>query len=180
MPDPDDDFDAAWAQIVDGLTATDGDAPQEPGPDENDEQPPVTDDVDAAAETGGSAVEDQESPAAPAAPDSPAARPGGLDALFAPLRREEPSADNTDTWEDEGHFVPPPPPEIPAGTPVSRLAWAGAIGGPLVLILIAMTGWDPPSIVAYTAGVGCLAGFATLVWQLPESREDGWDDGTRL
>jgi hypothetical protein len=26
-----------------------------------------------------------------------------------------------------------------------------------------------------------LAGFLTLVWQLPEAREDsGWDDGARL
>jgi hypothetical protein len=86
-----------------------------------------------------------------------------------------------DNWEDEGHFVPPPPPEIPAGTPAKRLAWVGLLGGPLTLALIALTGWDAPRIVGIAAGLATLAGFVTLVWLLPESREDGgWDDGARL
>ena len=85
-----------------------------------------------------------------------------------------------DNWDDEGHFVPPEPPELPEGTPVKRLGWAGTLGGPAVLILGALSGWDPPAVVNLGAGLAFLAGFATLVWQLPESREDGWDDGARL
>ena len=66
------------------------------------------------------------------------------------------------------------------GTPVKRLAWAGALGGPTVLVLSALTGWDAPGVVTLGAGLAALAGFATLVWQLPDSHGDGWDDGARL
>lgn len=173
MPDSRDDFEAAWARIVDDLTSggpsadTDGagahgpaDGAPHPGPPADAQTPPPP-------------VEQ------PPAPD--AARDAGLAGLFEPLRRREPPPEEfVDNWEDEGHFVPPPPPEIPEGTPVKRLAWAGVIGGPVVLLLIALTGWQPPGIVGVSAGLACIAGFATLVWHLPEGREDGWDDGSRL
>lgn len=151
MPDSQDDFDQAWAEIVEDLTTT---AP---------EAGPATDNGD---------------------PDT------GLAALFEPLReqqrpkpepRREPAPDEfVDGWEDEGHFVPPPPPEIPQGTPIERLAWAGAIGGPLIILLTAFTGWNPPPIVGVGAGLTTLGSFVTLVWHLPEGRSDGWDDGARL
>jgi hypothetical protein len=61
------------------------------------------------------------------------------------------------------------------------MAWAGLLGGPIALALIALTGWDPPRIVSIAAGLVTLAGFATLVWLMPDAREDsGWDDGARL
>ena len=85
-----------------------------------------------------------------------------------------------DSWGDEGHYQPPPPPEFPTGTPAKRLAWAGVLGGPATLLLSALTPWDPPPIVALGAGLATVAGFFALVWMLPESREDGWDDGARV
>ena len=168
MPDSQEEFDAEWARIVDDLTSgSPGTAPRPPGATDATEQPPAP--PAEGTGTGRGASE-------------------GLDALFEPLRRRrkpEPAAqpapdDFVDNWEDEGHFVPPPPPDIPEGTPLTRLAWAGVIGGPVILLLIAFTGWAPPGIVAIGAGVACLAGFATLVWHLPEGREDGWDDGAQL
>ncbi len=107
----------------------------------------------------------------PADAESATAAPGpdqGLAALFEPLRRPGPGPDAfVDNWEDEG-------------TPVKRLAWAGALGGPAVLVLAALTGWNAPTVVTVGAGIAALAGFATLVWHLPDSKEDGWDDGARL
>lgn len=176
-PESEDEFDAAWARIVEDLTVGRGS--------EDVAGPPVE-------ESSAQSEPDAQPPEPGSPPPRPAPRPpppeaatdpqAGLDALFAPLRarREPPTDSAADTWEDEGHFVPPPPPDIPEGTPVTRLAWAGLIGGPLVLLLIAFTGWQPPSIVTYGAGLACIAGFATLVWHLPEGREDGWDDGSRL
>ncbi len=154
MPEDQDEFDEAWARIVEDLTASDG-TPPSPTPPEA---------------------------ATPAGPDQ------GLAALFEPLRRREASPDShdaapdafVDNWEDEGHFTPPIPPELPVGTPVKRLAWAGALGGPSVLVLTALTGWDAPGVVTVGAVVAALAGFATLVWHLPDSHGDGWDDGARL
>ncbi len=191
MPESKDEFDAAWAQIVDDLTSGRGSADHagrspdgpdraagEPGgpSDSGTATPPGADDTPGDVPSEGGSRE------RPPVPEAPTDQQAGLDALFEPLRpRAEPPAEWTgETWEDEGHYVPPPPPELPEGTPVSRLAWSGVIGGPIVLLLIALTGWQPPSIVAYGAGLAFLAGFATLVWQLPEGREDGWDDGSRL
>lgn len=150
MPEDKDEFDEAWARIVEDLTGND-------------------------TGTRGTAIPEVEATAGASAPDP------GLAALFEPLRRQEPAPDAfVDNWEDEGHFTPPEPPEIPTGTPVKRLAWAGALGGPTVLVLTALTGWDAPGVVTLGAGLAALAGFATLVWHMPESRGDGWDDGARL
>jgi hypothetical protein len=160
-----DDFEDAWARIVadlsaDGTLADAGSGATPPGPSASPAPP----------EAAGDAVDP------------------GLAALFDPLRpaaaAAAPEADAgafVDNWADEGHFVPPPPPELPEGTPLKRLGWAGLLGGPATLALVSFTGWDPPRLVTVAAAVATLAGFLTLVWQLPEAREDsGWDDGARL
>lgn len=151
-------------------------------------------------QVGGDPVAGGSAPGAPAAGTPAPGQDAGVDdrlaALFEPLRAARPEprpADQQirqggdpdlpagpDTWSDEGHFVPPPPPELPEGTPVTRLAWAGTLGGPAVMLGSAMLGWDAPRVVMVGAGLAFLAGFVTLVWQLPDSRDDGWDDGARL
>ncbi len=191
-PERQEDFDAAWARIVADLT-------QEPAGGSSDGEsqasgPTARDGLGTGESPGaGTAAPagDVPGPGAPLQPP-PTEPDEGLARLFEPLRRARaepprPPADApqapdafVDNWEDEGHFTPPEPPELPAGTPVSRLAWAAMVGGPVVLLLITLTGWDPPRIVGISAGLAFLAGFATLVWLLPESREDGWDDGARL
>ena len=184
MPESQDEFDEAWAQIVDDLTS----GSQGGGASRSTSAEPAAP-GELPGETGGGATAADPPLAAPP-PAPPDTTPGaGLEALFEPLRRRrpQPAGEPTpapdafgDSWEGEGHFVPPPPPEIPEGTPIKRLAWAGVLGGPLIILLIALTGWDPPSIVGIGAGLATLAGFVTLVWQMPEGREDGWDDGARL
>jgi hypothetical protein len=182
MPDEHDEFEEAWARIVQDLTSTaDTPAPEDSTP--------------AADPPGPAAGEPPTGGGGPAADPAPEGADAGLAALFEPLRRARagpdpepaaaPGVDDpggfVDNWEDEGHFVPPPPPEIPTGTPAKRLAWAGLLGGPITLALIALTGWDPPRVVSMAAGLVTLAGFATLVWLMPDSREDsGWDDGARI
>jgi hypothetical protein len=159
MPDDQAEFDEAWARIVEDLNESDPDLAAGTGTGARSSTPPA---------------EAEPSPATPEADQ-------GLAALFEPLRRREPAPDAfVDNWEDEGHFTPPEPPEIPTGTPVKRLAWTGALGGPAVLVLAALTGWDAPTVVTLGAGLAALAGFATLVWHLPDSHGDGWDDGARL
>jgi hypothetical protein len=112
-----------------------------------------------------------------AGPPSPGTT-AGLEQLFRPLRRQEPSPQPA---PDEDHFVPPPPPDLPEGTPIHRLAWAGTLGGPALLVGAALVGYDLPRAVYLAAGIAALAGFATLVWLLPDAREDsGWDDGAQL
>jgi hypothetical protein len=77
-------------------------------------------------------------------------------------------------------FVPPEPPPIPRGDVISRFAWLGAIGGP-ILMLIALLA-DLPSAVAATALAGFVLGFGVLVFRMPDRarQDDGWDDGAVL
>jgi hypothetical protein len=80
----------------------------------------------------------------------------------------------------EEQFVPPEPPPLPKLDTVSRFAWAGVLGGPLVLFAgVLVPGVVGPGIV--TLGVvAFVAGFLTLVLRSPHEPEDGWDDGSAV
>ncbi len=187
MPDQRDDFEEQWARIVADLEA-EAAAGATHGVSDDPADGEATSDAqhhDAQHHDAGR----HDPPGGEARPPDGQQRDGqqpstgsdGLAALFEPLRASEPPPDSfVDNWEDEGHFTPPPPPEIPTGTPVSRLAWAGTLGGPAVPLLLAITGGSVPPVVWIGASLAFLAGFATLVWRMPQSREDGWDDGARL
>lgn len=182
-PERDDDaaFEAAWARIVEDLT-TDRAPATDPGLAALFEPLRRAEPTGDAGDVGDESAED--SPGAGAAP-TPAAMPGP-ESRTAPadpaaaVRGRGALDPEIDPWEDEGHFTPPPPPDLPEGTPLTRLAWVGTLGGPATLLLSALTGWDPPRVVLMGAGLAFLAGFSTLVWLLPDAREDGWDDGARL
>lgn len=207
MADDPEDFEARWAEIVAELQV--GSDPDRSDPDGLPDGLPdgsasgtgldgSASGSGAGASVGGDPVSHDQVGGDPVAgvPGQDAGVDDRLAALFEPLRAARPEprpADQQirqggdpdlpagpDTWSDEGHFVPPPPPELPEGTPVTRLAWAGTLGGPAVMLGSAMLGWDAPRVVMVGAGLAFLAGFVTLVWQLPDSRDDGWDDGARL
>ena len=82
--------------------------------------------------------------------------------------------------DDEDDFVPPEPPPLPHGDTVSRFAWLGAVGGPLLMVLTALVGL--PSAVAAIGLAGFVVGFGVLVARMPDRgrRDDGWDDGAVL
>ena len=86
-------------------------------------------------------------------------------------------AENYDDPDD--HFVPPLPPPLPESHPVSRLAWAGVIGGPTFLLLISVLGISIDSWVILLAILAFCGGVATLVARMNERapHDDGWDDG---
>jgi len=80
--------------------------------------------------------------------------------------------------EPEEVFEPPDPPPLPKLDLIDRLAWVGALGGPLLLF----AGVLAPGLVgpaAVTAGIMAFAaGFLTLVLRSPHEPPDGWDDGS--
>lgn len=184
-------FASAWEQIVadlsSGPNAIGGTTQPDPAP------------QDGAGDAAGPGTSGQRT-------GGPTGSADGLSRLFEPLRRAQAEPDrspgktgtpgrdpeapdppsqpawNPRDWHDEGHFVPPPPPDIPEGTPLSRLAWVGTLGGPAILLGAALTGIDLPQVVSIGAGLAALAGFATLIWLLPDSRgeDSGWDDGAQL
>lgn len=192
MPEEPDEFERAWARIVADLTS--GEDPV--GPDRPGLGEPANGTARWAAGGSEQATDwpTADTGARESAPDdvdppTDAGTPAGLPGRRVPARGR-PGGDPPSTpgdpgefvenWADEGHFTPPTPPDLPVGTPVTRLAWAATLGGPLTLVLIALTGWSTPRVVPIVAGIATLAGFVTLVWRLPQSREDGWDDGAQV
>ena len=90
----------------------------------------------------------------------------------------EPAPDH----EVDDHFVPEPPPPLPESDRVTRLAWAGLIGGPVLIMIAAVLGVGLDGWVLVAALVAFLGGFATLVLRMGDRRsgDDGWDDGAVL
>ncbi|WP_433021801.1 hypothetical protein [Kribbella sp. CA-294648] len=89
---------------------------------------------------------------------------------------EEPPARRTDDPHD--HFIPPEPPRGPRLDWISRLAWLGLFGGPLLLIAAALLDFGTGRVTT-VAVVGFVGGFLTLVLRMPDKLppEDTPDDG---
>lgn len=95
-----------------------------------------------------------------------------------PATPPPPPAQPTAASEPEEGYTPPEPPPLPSLDLVGRLAWAGTLGGPLLLFIgVLAPAVIGPAVVA--AGVlAFVAGFLTLVLRSPHEPEDGWDDGS--
>ncbi|MFR9795522.1 hypothetical protein ACL02U_06380 [Streptomyces sp. MS06] len=172
------DEDAAWDAIVAGY----GDEP----PDPPGSKPFKSVEDLALLESGTNATpgtEDTEptgdEPARPAAP----ARPLGGSVSFAPgvggprdYSPPEPSEDDFDE-DDEGHFEPPEPPPLPEADATARFAWLGVVGGPVLLLLAVLLGWDMTWWLTTLTIGGFLGGVATLVARMRTDDEDGDDPG---
>ncbi len=94
--------------------------------------------------------------------------------------RPEPD-DDPDELDDDGdeHYVPPPPPPLPKGDKVARWAWAGAIGAPVLALVLLLLGQNLDGFTGLFLVGAFLAGFVTLISRLrPGPRiDDGPDDG---
>ena len=107
-------------------------------------------------------------PAGAAAPDGREAAPGPRDF----------EAEDDDPFIP-GEFVPEEPPSLAGADPMSVLAWLGAVGGPVALLISAMF-WRSAPLLAI---LGMVAAFAAsvvfLIMKLP-GEKDEHDDGARL
>ncbi|MFH9085926.1 hypothetical protein [Streptomyces sp. NPDC017673] len=169
------DEDAAWRAIVAGY----GDEP----PDPPGARPfkPVEDlallEKNAAKDQEGESRGDPEDSA-----DRQPARPLGGSVSFAPAigprdyTAPEPSDDDFDE-DDEGHFVPPEPPPLPTTDTTARFAWLGVVGGPVLLLLAVLLGWDMTWWLATLGIGGFLGGFVTLVTRMRTDDEEDDDPG---
>jgi len=93
--------------------------------------------------------------------------PGGAD----------PRAPRDGESEDEEGYVPPEPPPLPRGDLITRLAWGAVIGGPLFLLVAALTWRTLPSLLLLLALLAFVGGFVTLVARMPHDPPDDPDDG---
>lgn len=81
--------------------------------------------------------------------------------------------------DDDGAFVPEEPPSLAGTDPLTMLAWLGAVGGPVALVLSAMFWRSAPLM----ATLGIVAAFVLsviyLIMQLPQEKDEH-DDGARV
>ncbi|MFJ9756104.1 hypothetical protein [Streptomyces sp. NPDC101149] len=174
------DEDAAWAAIVAGY----GEEPADPPgskpykPIENLALPAMEPDGEDGEQDGEKGEGDGEQGEGRDAP----ARPLGSSISFAPgvgprdYTPREPSEDDFDD-DDEGHFVPPEPPPLPTGDTTAKFAWLGVVGGPILLLLAVVLGWEMTWWLTTLGVGGFLGGFATLVARMRTDDEDGDDPG---
>lgn len=107
-------------------------------------------------------------------PDSPAgADEAGADrgSLSGP-RDYEPD-------DDDGAFVPEEPPSLAGADPLTVLAWLGAVGGPIALLLSAMFWRSAPLLAVVGMVVAFAASVVFLIMKLPQEKDDH-DDGARV
>jgi hypothetical protein len=151
-----------WAEIVADLGPL-GEADDEVGPDEP--APPATatgagrpGDDDAADDAAGPAVT---YPVAPWVSARPAPRE---------LSGRDWSAPDDD--EERDHFVPPEPGPVLGGDPLLTMAWIGAAGVPIGLLVVLIVWRGAPTVVLQAAGVVFLLSCLLLVWRMPHHRDD--------
>ena len=77
--------------------------------------------------------------------------------------------------DEADDYLPPEPPPLPQGDTVSRFAWLGAIGGPILLIISGFL--HLPAVVNVLAVAGFVGGFGVLVARMPDRSDDDPGDG---
>ncbi|MFE0103784.1 hypothetical protein [Streptomyces sp. NPDC059009] len=112
----------------------------------------------------------------------PGGSPLGSSVSFAPgvggprdYTAPEPTEDDFDA-DDEGHFVPPDPP-LPEADVTAKFAWLAVIGGPVLILLAVLLGWDMTWWLTTLGIGGFLGGFATLVIRMKGDDEEDDDPG---
>ncbi|MHA7273341.1 hypothetical protein ACX80Z_07900 [Arthrobacter sp. TMT4-20] len=105
-------------------------------------------------------------------------------ALFENQPRRSPSGprdytpEEPDDDEDEGYH-PPEPPALGTGEPLLVLAWFGAVGGPIALLLLAMFWRAAPLTMMLGVLAIFLVSVAFLILRLPKTRDHG-DNGAEV
>ena len=164
------DEDAAWAAIVAGY----GEEPKDP---------PGTKPFKSIEDLALLEPETNDEPSRPQpGKEEKPAGPLGSSISFAPgvgprdHAAREPSEDDFDE-DDEGHFVPPEPPPLPTADTTAKFAWLGVIGGPVLLLLAVLFGWEMTWWLATLSVGGFLGGFATLVMRMRTDDDEPDDPG---
>ncbi|WP_406353091.1 hypothetical protein OHB56_11720 [Streptomyces sp. NBC_01635] len=172
------DEDAAWKAIVAGY----GDEPPDPSgakPFKSVEDLALLEsDTNTNTDTRTEAADDGAPAEAPTRAGDKPVKPLGGSVAFAPgvggprdYSVSEPSENDFDDG-DEGHFVPPEPPPLPETDVTSKFAWLGVLGGPVLLLLAVLLGWEMTWWLTTLCIGGFLGGFATLVMRMRTDDED--------
>lgn len=116
--------------------------------------------------------DDADGPAAPHLDDTDvAARWAGIVSQLSSPEDPRAWAPDPAVEEAENHFVPPEPEPVLGGDPLLTMAWAAAVGVPLLLVVAVLVWRDVPTIVLQIAGVAFLTAVGLLLWRMPHDRD---------
>ena len=170
---------ATWQDLVARLLET---PDLDPGNRTKEQETGAADAGPDAAGTAGKSIEDPLTPPEQKTPaertraifeNQPLLRDAGAGADSGP-RDYSPPED-----ESDGSFVPEEPPPLGSGEPLVILAWLGASGGPLLLLLFAMFWRSAPLTVVLGVVAVFVASSGYLLFRLPQHRDEG-DDGAAV
>lgn len=114
-------------------------------------------------------------PAGPAEPADPAA------GLPPHLVDDDPVERREQAVTEAERFRPPPPPPLPVPRTWQRgVAWAGVFVAPVIALLIGLLSVYVHPVVGWALIGWFVGGFAYLVRQMPRTKGDPWDDGSRV
>ncbi|MEU6401755.1 hypothetical protein [Streptomyces sp. NPDC046985] len=167
---------AAWAAIVAGY----GDEPPDPPgtrPYRPIEDLALPDLPDGADGRSGAERKQTEKP--------PPAKPLGSSVSFAPgvarpgtgPRDHTPRESSGAEEDDADHFVPPEPPPLPEADATAKFAWLGVVGGPVLLLLAVLLGWEMTWWLTTLCVGGFLGGVVTLVARMNPGDDEDDDPG---
>lgn len=113
-------------------------------------------------------------------PENPGALPDNFRRQVTPQTQAPPSGPRDyevpEDSDDEG-YTPPDLEPIEGGDPLTTMGWIGALGGPVLTLVVLVLWKDAPRAVYYGTLGACLIGAALLLWRLPKDRHDTDDDG---
>ncbi|MBT2532855.1 hypothetical protein J7E83_12120 [Arthrobacter sp. ISL-48] len=81
--------------------------------------------------------------------------------------------------DDDGAFVPEEPPSLAGTDPLTMLAWLGAVGGPVALLLSVMFWRSAPLLAVLGIVAVFVLAVVYLIMKLPQEKDDD-DDGARV
>jgi hypothetical protein len=119
---------------------------------------------------------------APSAPTEPSAaeRLAAAASPGTPGSTDDPTQGPRDYGvDDDDTFVPEEPPSLAGTDPLTMLAWLGAVGGPLALLLSVMF-WRSAPLLAILGMVAVfILAVVYLIMKLPQEKDEN-DDGARV
>lgn len=94
---------------------------------------------------------------------------------------DEPDEDPIDEIAEVDRFQPPVAPPIPLPRTWQRgVAWGGIFVAPALALLIAVFSLRPPQIFGWALVGWLVGGFAYLIFDMPRTPRDPWDNGSRI
>ncbi|SEJ75222.1 hypothetical protein SAMN04487917_11243 [Arthrobacter sp. yr096] len=165
------DDDAVWLDLVARLEATESGAGE----------PAAADNAEQASEAGTSQAESNKTfkDFDPLGLSTPVTEPAPEATAIPAATGRSLGPRDFEVDEEDDSFVPEEPASLAGTEPLTMLAWVGAVGGPIALLLTAMFWRSAP----LTAILGIVAAFVAsvvfLIMRLPQEKNDN-DDGARI